>query len=65
MQKRRHILLDAGIEQLLDDVIAAEFGDVARQHLPDVVGEFEEVRRHGVTYGGKLRLCSVTPGFIR
>ena len=61
VQERGHVLLDAGIEQLLDDVVAAEFRDVAGQQQPDVVAEVEELPSRGRPHGGQLAFRGVAP----
>ena len=43
MEQRRDIFLDARIEELLDDLIAAELRDVGDQQLPDLVAKFRQM----------------------
>jgi hypothetical protein len=42
VQQCRDVLFDARIEQLLDDVVAAQLRDAVGQQLPDVVREFDQ-----------------------
>src|SRR6478752_1258758 len=43
VEQSRHILLDTGVEQLLNDVVATQFRNVGSYELPDVVGHVEDV----------------------
>src|SRR4029077_20135745 len=43
VEQSRHILLDTGVEQLLNDVVATQFRNVGSYELPDVVSHVEDV----------------------
>jgi len=54
MQQRCDILLDACVEELFDNVIAAKLRDVVGQQRPDLGAEFRHMSSDSRRDGGQL-----------